>query len=187
MPLAVECSYQGTVVSVQDAIAIKESRRRGEPAPVFQCIECGERVTPYQSRKGHTPHIEHRQRNPNCSLSNRHRVRRVEHEHYHIEDPRALEGYELDRHVLVYARNAQIAEQRKQLDRYRCQACGFHLNVNGRYVIECHHTRPVAQSGVREVHIEELVSLCPTCHRIAHTRSEPYSVPELKALLSSAA
>jgi hypothetical protein len=75
----------------------------------------------------------------------------------------------------------------KKRDEYRCQSCGFHLQVNGRYIIECHHTRPVAQSGVREVHIDELVSLCPTCHRIAHTKLDPYTVQELRALLKRAA
>ena len=108
-------------------------------------------------------------------------------ERYPLEDRRAFEGYEQDRHVLAYARNADIAEQRKKRDEYRCQSCGFHLQVDGRYIIECHHTRPVAQSGVREVHIDELVSLCPTCHRIAHTKLDPYTVQELRTLLKRAA
>lgn len=187
MPLATECIYLGRVIGIEQAVAVKSAWRRGQKKPQFFCVECEELVGPHQSRKGHTPHFEHRRRNPACSRSNRKRVKQAKHEHFSIEDKRAIEGYKFDRQIWLYGRNAEIAEQRKRLDDYRCSACGFRLQVEGLFVVECHHLKPVSQSGVREVSIKELVSLCPTCHRIAHTRSEPYSVAEIKRLLKSAA
>jgi 5-methylcytosine-specific restriction endonuclease McrA len=184
MPRAITCILQGREISVDEAIRIKNAAPRdGKKRLGFTCIECGQPVGPHQSRTGHTPHFEHSRRNAACSLSHKMRRRALERpETYPIDDPRAIEGHARDREVLQYRRNPQIAEKRKRRDNYQCAACGFRLEVAGRFVIECHHLKPVAQSGVREVHIDELVSLCPTCHRIAHTRREPLSVGEIKEL-----
>ena len=179
MPLSVECLHLGRTVDVQEAIRIKTSWRRGQPKPIFLCKECRQVVTPHQSKTGHTPHIEHIKRNPNCSLSNRKRLVKRSLENYQIDDEKAIEGYQVDRKIFAYKRNAGIAELRKKRDEYKCLACGFHLVIGDRHIIEVHHTKPVAKSGEREVHLDELVSLCPTCHRIAHTREDPYSVDEI--------
>lgn len=189
MPLSTDCVYEGNIIEIAEAIRIKNAWRRGLARPAFTCTECAEPVSPHQSRRGHTPHIEHLARNLACSLSHRKRGAAKSDpakQTFRIDDPRALEGYAVDRTFLQYARNATIAEERKRIDDYRCAACDFRLEIEGRFVIECHHLKPVAQSGEREVHIDELVSLCPTCHRIAHTRAEPYSVAELKVLRPSA-
>jgi 5-methylcytosine-specific restriction protein A len=69
-------------------------------------------------------------------------------------------------------------------DDFTCQACGFRLELNGRYVIEVHHVDPLS-SGERESSLGDLVSLCPTCHRIAHLRSLPYSVEEIRGFQRS--
>ncbi|RVT46821.1 HNH endonuclease [Rubrivivax albus] len=187
MPLSVECSYQGRTISLEEALRLKAAWHRGQPKPAFTCVECGQPVTPHQSRNGHTPHIEHRKRNPSCSLSHRSRDPAARYEYFSPDDERAIEGYKLDRQTFVYGRNAELAEARKRRDGYKCVACGFHLKVGDRYVIECHHTRPLSQTGEREVAIGDLVSLCPTCHRIAHLRSVPYSVAEIAALLKRTA
>lgn len=183
MPLATDCMYQGCLIGLEEAIRIKNAWRRGLERPVFTCKECGNIVTPHQDVNGHTPHIEHRRRNPSCSLSNKQRNSKrpqVKSETYSLDDLRAIEGYGIDREIFQYGRNRKIADERKRLDGYRCSACGFYLRIAGRFVIECHHLNPVASSGLREVRISELVSLCPTCHRIAHTRAEPYSVAEIQ-------
>lgn len=104
-------------------------------------------------------------------------------EAYALDDPRAIEGYLRDRSITTYARNRALVVKCKERDNFACQACGFRLNVNGSFVIECHHTKPVAASGVRLVLLEELICLCPTCHRIAHTKREPYNVQEIRRLV----
>lgn len=103
-------------------------------------------------------------------------------EHYQLNDPKAQEGYEYDAKVILRTRNTALALERKIKDNYTCQACGFRLQLGGSYVIEVHHVEPLSATGERETKIEMLVSLCPTCHRIAHLRSTPYSVEEIKGI-----
>jgi predicted HNH restriction endonuclease len=103
---------------------------------------------------------------------------------FDIESNEAREGYEIDRSILTRARNASLASQRKDLDNYTCQACGFRLEINACFVVEVHHCDPLSVTGETDTTIEQLVSLCPTCHRIAHLRSTPYTVEEIKAFRS---
>jgi hypothetical protein len=98
---------------------------------------------------------------------------------FELDSAKAHEGYEVDRMILARARNAGIVAQRKARDDFTCQACDFRLAIDGRYVIEVHHLDPLS-GGERESTIEDVVSLCPTCHRIAHLRSPPYSIEEIR-------
>jgi len=108
-------------------------------------------------------------------------------QHYDFESAEAREGYERDRHVLSRSRAANLAARRKSLDGYRCQACDFCLSVEGTYVIEVHHVRPLAEAGgAATTRIQDLISLCPTCHRIAHTRNPPYELDELRSIRDTA-
>lgn len=107
-------------------------------------------------------------------------------EHFEPDSREALEGYEIDRSLLAPARNAALAAKRKRRDGYTCQACGFFLEVDGRHVIEVHHLNPFDGGGERVTSVGDLTSLCPTCHRIAHLRSVPYSVAEIQGLRRSA-
>jgi 5-methylcytosine-specific restriction endonuclease McrA len=99
------------------------------------------------------------------------------------EDVSALEGQIAESKVLRLRRNRGIVEQRKKIDNYTCKACGFLALVNDRYVVECHHKFPLRKETITE--IDHLVCLCPTCHRIAHRRDEPYSVKEIRVHLRS--
>ena len=101
---------------------------------------------------------------------------------FEIDDAQAEEGYQEDKRYLFTKRNIGIVNRRKELDDYTCQACGFKLKVNNRYVIECHHTNPLAGGKERITNINDLICLCPTCHRIAHLKKPPYSVTEIKRL-----
>lgn len=96
----------------------------------------------------------------------------------------AEEGYKQDRTFAFRNRNASIIARRKRLDNHTCQVCGFRLEIDGRYVIDCHHTNPLGLvDAVTVTHIGDLVCLCPTCHRIAHTRRYPLSVEEIRVVL----
>ena len=81
-------------------------------------------------------------------------------------------------------RNKGIVERRKRLDNYRCQVCRFKFSFNNKYIIECHHTIPLADTINETITtLEDLVCLCPNCHRIAHIGNPPYSVRKLKRLI----
>jgi predicted HNH restriction endonuclease len=96
-----------------------------------------------------------------------------------------LEGIIREQHYLVRSRDPRLVEERKVHDRYTCQVCRFRLEVeSGKFIIDVHHLKPLGQMvGVNITSIEELVCLCPTCHRIAHSRpSGPFSPQEVKVL-----
>jgi hypothetical protein len=68
-------------------------------------------------------------------------------------------------------RNNEMMSRRKLKDNYTCQACGFFLKVGNSYIIECHHKIPISQ-GERITSLDDLISLCPNCHRVAHANNE---------------
>ncbi len=102
---------------------------------------------------------------------------------FDFEDLEAEEGYRQDKVYLYTTRNRDIVNKRKELDNYTCQFCGFHLEINGKHLIECHHKNPLSEGDVRITNINDLVSLCPTCHRIVHLRKPPFTIEEVKLIL----
>ena len=96
-------------------------------------------------------------------------------------DRGAEEGYQQDRSATFRKRNARLIKERKQQDDYTCQSCGFRLEANGAFIIDCHHKYPLSHGhGVRITGTSDLMCLCPTCHRIAHTRKHPLEADEIR-------
>ena len=189
---ATTCIYQGAEIHVDEAIRIRDVNN-GVPRGDFTCIECAQAVKPHNAneRTNHPAHIEHFEVNPACTYSvGESAVNRPddepESETYEVEDPRAIEGHDQDRKIIAKSRNPKIAIQRKELDNYTCQACNLRLEINGRFIIECHHLNPVSVAGITEISLNDLVSLCPTCHRVSHTRREPFNVIDIKKMLGLA-
>jgi len=181
MVLSAQCRFKEEQITIEQALKLRTDwTPRLEPPLDFYCSECGKHVIPH---RGRTPHFEHLVRDPNCPLSSKHRQsNKTTYIHLNVDERRAIEGYESDRLITTYSRNLLVVASRKQQDNYTCVACGFYLQVEDNFIIECHHLERIADSGVREISIEDLVSLCPTCHRIAHTRIPSYSVAEIAAL-----
>lgn len=99
-------------------------------------------------------------------------------------DTEAEEGYRQDKQASFIKRNRKIIEAAKNRDNFTCQACGFFLVVERRPMIDCHHKVPLGDLiEVRVTRISDLVCLCPTCHRIAHTRPYPLSVRNIRECL----
>jgi hypothetical protein len=91
------------------------------------------------------------------------------------------EGYREDRQATFFKRNKQIIAKAKQRDKFKCQACGFFIKIDGKPLIDCHHIIPLRYSPQgRVTRVGDLICLCPTCHRIAHTRSYPLSIEEIR-------
>ena len=103
-------------------------------------------------------------------------------EYFGVEEQSAIEGYKVDTSILLSHRNQGLVRERKELDDYTCQSCGFKLLIDDKYVIECHHLNPLSEQGETETSLSDLVSLCPTCHRIAHLRNPPYTPNEILKL-----
>jgi len=157
-----------------------------EESPLFLCVNCGEKVKPH-SDGGHTSaHFQHIARNPGCPLSHS--------DSYHYggvsgsswqnpDTTNAIEGYAAERKYLAHHRNAAVVLKCKERDNNTCRACGFSLRVNGRSIIECHHLVSLASEGERVTSVDDLICLCPTCHRIAHTSNPPLALEKITDLI----
>jgi predicted HNH restriction endonuclease len=69
--------------------------------------------------------------------------------------------------------------------RLYCEVCGFDYQASyGIDYIEAHHSEPIASlKSETENTVESLVMLCANCHRAAHSRTPPYSIEELRAMI----
>ncbi len=98
-----------------------------------------------------------------------------------------VEGIILEYTYLRRSRDPRLVEERKRIDDYTCQVCDFRLAVGDEnYVIDVHHLHPLSTAApVVITSVEDLVCLCPTCHRVAHSRKErPLTLPEVRDLRS---
>jgi 5-methylcytosine-specific restriction protein A len=92
----------------------------------------------------------------------------------------ALEGMEAERLAKVKRRAAWIADrfirERQMAGTIICDDCAFdprdlavELGVKPRGFLDVHHKNPLDE-GVRYTTVADFALLCPTCHRIEHTR-----------------
>jgi len=85
---------------------------------------------------------------------------------------------------------AKRKDQAKAAGALSCEVCTFNFESRygelGRDFIECHHIRPLSESGMTKTKLSDLALLCSNCHRMAH-RGDPWpSVDGLKSLVSEA-
>jgi 5-methylcytosine-specific restriction protein A len=73
---------------------------------------------------------------------------------------------------------------------HACMACKLDLGVKYGFaaagLIEVHHLTPVSPLGTSYVvnPATDLIPLCPNCHSVAHRRSPPFSVEELRLMVA---
>lgn len=74
---------------------------------------------------------------------------------------------------------------------YACKACDLQLDTiygdAAAGLIEVHHLTPVSELGPGYIinPRDDLAPLCPNCHSVAHRRTPPYSIEELRVMLVS--
>ena len=90
-------------------------------------------------------------------------------------DKIVLTGFNLDLYVdgiikekliSLKLRNQKLVLKRKEKDNFTCQSCGFHYNNK---IVECHHLIPLSDSQLTYNSIDDLITLCPNCHALAHS------------------
>ena len=70
MARANECNFNGKVISVENALEIRDATTAGKRKFLgFECLECGQAVRPHKSGGNGAAHFEHLIRNPQCALS----------------------------------------------------------------------------------------------------------------------
>ncbi|WP_052414781.1 HNH endonuclease [Paenibacillus sp. FSL R5-0345] len=71
-----------------------------------------------------------------------------------------------------------------------CKACGFdfhkYYGVMGQGFIHVHHVTPVSAIGPNYIvnPTTDLVPVCPNCHSMLHKRNPPFTVDDLKLIIS---
>lgn len=102
-----------------------------------------------------------------------------------------LEGDTRTIQVNVYERNRKARRQCIAHHGVACSVCAFEFEAMfgtiGVGFIHVHHLRDLASIGL-EYEVDpkqDLRPICPNCHAMIHRRSPPFSVEELKALVSA--
>ena len=94
--------------------------------------------------------------------------------------------------VLVnkYERNAEARKKCIEQKGYRCAVCGMDFEEKygtiGHEFIHIHHTTPISSIG-KDYQIDyekDLVPVCPNCHAMLHRKNPPYTIEELKKLIT---
>lgn len=102
-------------------------------------------------------------------------------------DSKSTEGkrvWKLSRRI---ERDVKLRQQVKELNRaanggvLRCEACRF--SNQSASMFDAHHLEPLA-AGIRESRVDDLVVLCPTCHRWVHAKAEDKLSPISVILLA---
>lgn len=99
------------------------------------------------------------------------------------------EGIVKEATYLRRLRDQKLVQSRKVIDDFSCQTCGYRKEVsNGQFIIDVHHLNPIGNSNnFRITSLEELVCLCPNCHRIAHSKREfPIGLEEIRRIIGNA-
>lgn len=100
-------------------------------------------------------------------------------------DEGVLEGRLLERKHFIRERDRKLRQEK--IDCYidangglACEVCGFDYSEtygpHGDGYIECHHVRPLHDSGPTRTRPEDLILICANCHRMIHRRS-PWLTP----------
>lgn len=118
--------------------------------------------------------------------------------------PQTIQDYlELTEDDIAYAEGKLVVRSIRQRQRNRtlvtdarthfkqqhghlfCEVCGFDfVAFYGIEYIEAHHKQQMASLDEERLStVDDLVMLCANCHRVAHQRTPPYTVPELKAMI----
>lgn len=88
-------------------------------------------------------------------------------------------------------RSRKLVEQAKvgalrKFGRLSCAGCEFEFKKKygeeAAHIIDCHHTKPVSTLAADggKTHIDDLVLLCPNCHRVVHSRRPWLSLADLR-------
>lgn len=107
----------------------------------------------------------------------------------HVPFKPVTEGELVDSHILVHKRDSRLRDECINSKGRICFVCNCDLEkIYGKdfgNLIEVHHKNPIA-SGKRETTLDDLVPVCPNCHRALHSKPNGgYTLEELKELMAA--
>jgi 5-methylcytosine-specific restriction protein A len=110
------------------------------------------------------------------------------------DEDEVAEGRLLYRRHRAYERNPGLVEKKKRASigksgKLSCEACGFDFEAVygslGTGFIECHHLRPLSESGTTKTRLTDLALLCSNCHRMSHRGHPWHSLQALRELVAT--
>ncbi len=93
--------------------------------------------------------------------------------------------------VNIYERNPEARQKCIELYGTDCYICGFNFEKQygetGKGFIHVHHLKPLSEIGEKyELDpVQDLRPVCPNCHAMLHKKKPPYSIGELKQIIST--
>jgi 5-methylcytosine-specific restriction protein A len=109
---------------------------------------------------------------------------------YPVNDDKLYEGALLTLKANKYERNQKARLECVKKKGYRCLVCGCDFETVygdiGKNFIHVHHLTPISSIGKKyELNVDtDLVPVCPNCHYMLHRKNPPYTIEELKDVLS---
>ena len=109
---------------------------------------------------------------------------------YPEDDEKLYEGALVTVKANKYERNQKARRECVAKKGYQCLVCGRDFEATygeiGKNFIHVHHLTPISTIGKEyELNVErDLVPVCPNCHYMLHRKDPPYTIEELKEILS---
>lgn len=81
------------------------------------------------------------------------------------------------------SRSSKLVRAAKRRDGYTCRACSFHFHKK---IVQAHHLNPLSERiNPQETFVDNLITLCPNCHYLAHHLLDESSIYKKQDLLIS--
>ena len=109
---------------------------------------------------------------------------------YPEDDEKLYEGALVTVKANKYERNQKARRECVAKKGYQCFVCGRDFEATygeiGKNFIHVHHLTPISTIGKEyELNVDtDLVPVCPNCHYMLHRKDPPYTIEELKDILS---
>ena len=109
---------------------------------------------------------------------------------YSENDEKLYEGALITVKANKYERNQKARRECVARKGYQCLVCGKDFETTygeiGKNFIHVHHLTPISSIGKEyKLNVDtDLAPVCPNCHYMLHRKNPPYSIEELKEILS---
>lgn len=109
---------------------------------------------------------------------------------YPEDDDKLYEGALMRVMANKYERNQKARRECVAKKGYQCLVCGKDFEVTygeiGKGFIHVHHLTPISSIGKEyKLNVEtDLAPVCPNCHYMLHRKNPPYTIEELKEILT---
>ena len=88
-----------------------------------------------------------------------------------------------------YERNPKLRRECIRYHGYYCKICNFNFEERygevGKDRIHVHHIIQLSQIGKKHKvdPVKDMITVCPNCHFVIHSRKEPYTIDEMKKMI----